>query len=172
MEKIRFNDINFSNLQKLKQQGTKSSIYKDGSICYKILDGLYDEEKEDLYKKLFDMDGLKIDNVLLPNKLIMKDNKLYGYTMDYFANSMPLSDKFIVRYVDCKKMFDYILKASQILRTIHSHGIICQDLSFENILVDENGNVVFCDLDEFIDINDNYIYDREKQLSFVSRIFK
>ena len=67
--------------------------------------------------------------------------------MDYFSNSIPLSDRFSVRYVDSKKLFDYVLKASKILRTIHNNDIICQDLSFENILVDSKGNVAFCDLD-------------------------
>lgn len=147
MEKINFKDINFSSLQKLQQQGTKSTLYKDKNTCFKILDGLYDEEKDALYRKLLDMDGIKIDNVLLPRELIIKDGKLYGYTMDYFKSSMQLSDRFCVRYVDCKKLFDYISKASRILRTIHQNGIICQDLSFENILVDNTGNVVFCDLD-------------------------
>ena len=147
MEQIKLSDINFHSLQKLKQQGTKSTLYKDGNVCYKILDGLYDDEKESLYKKLLDMDGIKIDSVLLPKELIVKDGKLQGYTMDYFPNSIPLSDRFSVRYVDSKKLFDYVLKASKILRTIHNNDIICQDLSFENILVDSKGNVAFCDLD-------------------------
>ena len=147
MEKILLKDVDISKLKKLQQQGTKSSLYRDGHICYKFLDGLYEEEKEQLYKKIFDMDGIKIENVLLPKQLIMKGDRLQGYTMDYFADSMPLSDKFRVRYVDSKKLFDYVLKASQILKTIHSNEIICQDLSFENILVTEDGNVAFCDLD-------------------------
>ena len=147
MEQIKLSDINFQSLQKLKQQGTKATLYKDGNVCYKFLDGLYDDEKESLYKKFLDMDGIKIDSVLLPKELIVKDGKLQGYTMDYFPNSIPLSDRFSVRYVDSKKLFDYVLKASKILRTIHENEIICQDLSFENILVDSNGNVAFCDLD-------------------------
>lgn len=147
MEKIKFNDINFDSLQKLKQQGTKGIMYKNGVTCYKILDGLYEDEKEEIYKKFIDLDGIKIENVLLPKELIMKDGKLYGYTMDYFDNSVSLSDKFCVRYVNVKELFSYVYKASKILREIHKNDIICQDLSFENILVDENGNVVFCDLD-------------------------
>lgn len=33
------------------------------------------------------------------------------------------------------------------MRNIHSNGIVCQDLSFENILVNDKGNVAFCDID-------------------------
>lgn len=147
MDKIKFNDINFSSLTKLQQQGTKSTIYTDGDSCFKILDGLYDNEKELLYKKFIDMDGLKIDNVLLPNELIIQDGKLQGYTMDYFKDSIALSDKFMTRYVNCMELFSYITKASKILKTIHLNDVICQDLSFENILVDKSGNIAFCDLD-------------------------
>lgn len=93
------------------------------------------------------MEGIKIENVLLPKELIIKDGKLHGYTMDYFKDSMPLSDRFMDRYVDCKQLFEYVSKASQILKLIHQNDIICQDLSFENILVDERGNLAFCDLD-------------------------
>ena len=93
------------------------------------------------------MDGIKIPNVLLPKELIIQDGKLQGYSMDYFRDSIPLSDRFMIRYVDCKQLFDYVSKASKILKQIHENGIICQDLSFENILVDKNGNVAFCDLD-------------------------
>ena len=147
MEKIQFKDIDFSKLQKLEQQGTKATLYKNENICYKILDGLYEEEKDALCRKLLDMDGIKIENVILPKQLIIQDNKLQGYTMDYFEDSKPLSDKFMIRYVDSKKLFDYVSKASKILRNIHSKKIICQDLSFENILVKEDGKVAYCDLD-------------------------
>ena len=147
MDKIKLSDINFSSLQKLQQQGTKATIYKDGHTCFKILDGLYEDEKELLYKKFIDMDGIKIPNVLLPKELIIQDGKLQGYSMDYFRDSIPLSDRFMIRYVDCKQLFDYVSKVSKVLKQIHENGIICQDLSFENILVDKNGNVAFCDLE-------------------------
>ena len=93
------------------------------------------------------MDGIKIDGVILPKQLIMNDGKLQGYTMDYFIDSKPLTDKFMVRYVDCKELFNCVLKASHILRKIHQNDIIYQDLSFENILVNNKGDVAFCDLD-------------------------
>lgn len=147
MQKINFNDIDFSSLKKLAQQGNTSTIYTDGTNCFKILDKFYDEEKELLYKKLLNMDGINIPNVLLPKELIIKNNKLQGYSMDYLKDSIPLLDRFMTRYVDCKELFDYVTKASNILKKIHQNNIICQDLSFENILVDKQDNISFCDLD-------------------------
>ena len=41
-----------------------------------------------------DMDGIIIDGILLPKELIIDDDKLVGYTMDYFQNSMNLYDFF------------------------------------------------------------------------------
>lgn len=147
MEEIKVKEIDISSLQKLKSQGTKSTIYTDGNICYKFLDGLYPEEKRDLHRKFLDMDGMRINNVLLPQGLIIEDGVLTGYTMQYFENSMPLSDKFLKRYYNCNELFTYVEKSSRILRDIHSNGIVCQDLSFDNILVDAKGNVAFCDID-------------------------
>lgn len=147
MDKINVKDINLSSLERLSQQGTKSTIYRDNNRCIKMLDGFLDEEKDALFKKFLEMDGIKIDGVLLPKELIVLDGKLEGYTMDYFKSSIPLSDRFMVRHVDCRLLFDYVYKASKILREIHNSGIVCQDLSFENILVDINGNVKYCDLD-------------------------
>ena len=146
MEQINLKDINLNSLKKLQQQGTKSTIYRNGTSCIKMLDGFYEEEKDALFKKFLDMEGLEIENVLLPKELIVSNGKLEGYTMDYFP-SVSLNSKFEVRQVDTKVLFDYVYKASKILREIHRNGIICQDLSFENILVDDNGNVKFCDLD-------------------------
>lgn len=147
MEEMKSKEIDLSTLQKLQSQGTKSTIYTDGDICYKFLDGLYPNEKRDLHRKFLDMAGIKIDNVLLPQDLIIENGRLKGYTMRYFANSMPLSDKFLKRYFNCNELLLYVEKASTILRNVHSNGIVCQDLSFENILVNDKGNVAFCDID-------------------------
>ena len=44
MDKINIRDINLSSLERLSQQGTKSTIYRDGNRCIKILDRFLDEE--------------------------------------------------------------------------------------------------------------------------------
>lgn len=147
MEMIKYIDIDFNSLEKLKSQGTKATLYKNDNECIKILDGLYDAEKKALYGKFLDMDGIKIENVLLPKKLIIKNDKLQGFTMDYFPNSTSLFDKYLIRYVNTNKLLNDVFKASKILRTIHDNNIICQDLSFDNILVDEDDKIVYCDID-------------------------
>jgi len=147
MNKIMIDDIDFSKLEKSKHQGSKSIMFEDDVLCYKMLTGLNDDEKAILCKKLFDMDGIHINGVYLPIDLIMKNDKLEGFTLNKFKNSIPLYDAFSGQFIDFKLLFIYISKACKILREIHDYGIVCQDLSFENILVDNNGNVGFCDLD-------------------------
>ncbi len=58
-----------------------------------------------------------------------------------------LSYKFLKRNFNCNELLIYVEKASRILRDIHSNGIGCQDLSFENILINNKGKVVFYDVD-------------------------
>ena len=164
MNEIKSKEIDISVLQKLRNQGTQSTIYTDGNICYKFLDGFDPDEKKNLHRKFLDMQEIKIDGVLLPEDLIVENGLLQGYTMAYFKNSTPLLDKFLKRYFNCKELFEYINKASKILRNIHSNGIICQDLSFKNILVDTDGNVAFCDIDGC-----SY---KENDSPFISFLFK
>lgn len=147
MDSIRLREIDFSTFQRLQQQGTTATIYRRDDLCLKMLTGMTGEEKDNIYLKFLDMEGLKIDGVILPKGLIMENGRLQGYYMDYFDNSKCLSDEFGVKYVDSKRLLDCATSASKILRKIHENDIICQDLSFENILVDINNNVMFCDLD-------------------------
>ena len=93
------------------------------------------------------MDGIHIDGVLFPLALIVKDNELYGYVMNYFNNSQSLYSKFSTDIVDCKELFIYLTRASEILRNLHENKIIYKDLNFGNILVNNDGDVVFGDLD-------------------------
>lgn len=147
MEKINLRDINFEKLKRLQQQGSKSIVYTDGTFCYKILTDYDDSEKQMVYEKFFYMENLKLDNVLLPKGMIVEDGILQGYIMDYFQNSTTLLSRFTRREFNCKELFEYVYKASIVLKNIHSNGVAWQDLSFENILVDDNKNVMFCDID-------------------------
>ncbi len=148
MEKIKLGDIDFSKLKKCSIQGTTSTMYKSDDKCIKILDKFTEEEKNNLYLKLLDMNGIKIDNLMMPIELIIQNGKLEGYTTENFKNSINIYDKFInPRYVNVKEILNALKKASLILREIHENGIIVQDLSFDNILIDNTGNVKFIDID-------------------------
>ena len=147
MDIVQLSDIRFSQLQMLRFQGSKSVIFNSDKSVYKILNGLTDEEKESLYLKFLEMDGLAIDNVALPTGLILDGKKLEGYIAPFFKDTTPISNSFLARYFNTQEFLQIMVKVSHLLRKIHQNEIVCQDLSFENILIDKDGNVFFCDLD-------------------------
>lgn len=150
MEKIKLSDIDLSSLTKSKNQGTKSVLYENGDTCIKIFNDSSEDEKVLLYRKFLEMEELSISDVLFPTGLIVEDDKLQGYIMENFKDSINLYDYFTSsRYVNCKDIFKAVKKASFILRSIHSTGIVCQDLSFDNILIDREGNIKYCDVDGY-----------------------
>ena len=163
METIDIKDIDFNELLKLSSQGSTSTIYRNDEFCFKILDGFYEEEKKVLYEKFLHMKDINIDGVLLPKCFIMDNGIMQGYIMSYFKNSVTLNGKYNDSFIDLNVLAEEVIKASKILRMLHENGIICQDISFENILVDDNEDVAFCDLDGCC--YDNYISP------FVSKIF-
>lgn len=148
MDKIKLSDIDLNILKKCKLQGTQSTIYGYGDLCIKIFNEMYPEENKSLYKKFLEMDGLVIEEALLPKSLIIQNDILVGYIMENFANSICLSDYYSYsRYLNCEEMFKTIKKASLILRKFHNNNIVLNDLSLENILIDKNGNIKYCDMD-------------------------
>ncbi|MBQ9833675.1 MAG: hypothetical protein IJO33_00555 [Bacilli bacterium] len=147
MEIIKYNDINFERLEKLPKQGNFSTIYCQGDVCYKLFENLNDAEIEVMLRKFLEMDGIQIVGAIFPKTLIMHNNKFVGYTMDYYKGAITLFDMFQSRYVSCKALFSYVIKATDVLKKLHENGIIYQDLNFENILVDNEDNIHFCDMD-------------------------
>jgi hypothetical protein len=148
VDKIQLKEINFSVLKKYKIQGTKSTIYECCDQSIKMLDGFSEEDKKILYNKFLDMDGLVIDGCILPKSLIIENDRLVGYTMENFKNSINIFDYFIrERYADCYEIFSIMKDACSILKNIHKSDIICQDLSFNNILINQHGDIKFCDMD-------------------------
>lgn len=149
VERIHFNDINLENLQYYTSQGKNSVLYRYESECIKILTGSDAHEKASVLRKFLEMEGISTDAIISPNRLIVGENgELVGYTMDYFANSVSLYDYFLHRKsISFKDVNEILKRVSLGLRKIHSCGIVIQDLSFGNILINQDGVVKFCDID-------------------------
>ena len=150
METIQLNEIDFSKLEKAEKQGSKSTVFVDGDNCYKILDDLTFSEKIDLYYKFqaMEKDNVEVDGIIFP-KILIKDSRfLKGYIMNTFPNSINLYDYFTQdRYVDVYNILMATKKASLIVRKAHEKGIILQDFSFDNILINDNFDIKICDID-------------------------
>ena len=148
MDIIKYKDIDLTSLNMCAIQGTQSRVLIKDDKCYKFVDTLYPEERVQLVKKFNDMEGIKVDNVLFPKELIMDGDTLVGYTMDYFPNSFNLFDRFArVKEIDVNSIFEATKKVSLILRELHENGIVLQDFTFDNILINGNGEVRVSDID-------------------------
>ena len=148
MEIINYKDIDVNSLNLVALQGTQSEVFVKGDKCYKLVTTLYPTEKKSLEAKFKAMDGIEIDNVLLPKELIMDNGLLMGYTMEYFPDSFNMFDRFArVKKIDVNEIFKATIKVSKTLKEIHDKGIILQDFSFENILINGKGDIRFSDID-------------------------
>lgn len=148
MDKINVKDINISELSLLDKQGTKGKVYVKDGICYKYLVGLYPGEKDSIYKKFRNMEGLALDNVIMPKDLIMDGDRLVGYTMDYFTNSINLYDYFTRdRFIDARDILDITAAVSKILKNAHENELMFLDFDFDNILIDKNKKIMISDID-------------------------
>lgn len=158
MEIIDYNDIDFKKINKFDHQGNSSELYENNGELIKIFRGYSDHECLRLFKKIQDMENIKIDGIIKPNKFIVRNyirygeekKEIKGYVMDKFYNSESVNDHFgYIRSYNCSDLFKVLKNASLILQNIHNNDIICQDISFFNILVDKDDydNVKICDLD-------------------------
>lgn len=155
MQEIKLNDINLESLKRLNNRySTYSTLYTDGETVYKIFQNPRSIDNRGLRNNFKDMEGLPVEGVILPKDLIVDDDILEGYTMPLFKNSETLSSKFSTIQIDKQELSKAFRKASLIIRQMHNNGIICQDVSLENILMDAQGNVAICDPDSFS--NKNY----------------
>lgn len=150
MQEIKLGDINVPSLKRISSNwSTYATVYTDGEVCYKIFRNPSSFDNKALYNNFKDMDGMKIDGVILPEDLIVDDGILEGFTMPLFKNSMTLSRRFGTRYVDKRLVVSAFRNASFIIREMHKNGVVCQDLSLENILINDQGDVCVCDPDSF-----------------------
>lgn len=148
MKKINVKNIDFDTLKLTEFQGSNSYVFVKDNTCYKFFKGMDLVEKNALLEKIKRIKKIKIDNVIMPKDLIMKDGEFIGYTMDYFSDSICLQDFFtMTRYIDINDIFSLTKKISKILRKIHSCGVVISDFSFYNVLIDMNESVRISDID-------------------------
>ena len=151
MEILQFKDINFKELKKGIHKGTNSVIYIDNDTCYKFFNENIDNfEKIRIKRMFYELDDINNSGILLPKCIIMHGNYFVGYTMKKIngktVNDIYLREK---KYIDCNYFFSIIEKITDILKELHQLGIIVTDFNFDNILLDQNDNIYYADVDSF-----------------------
>lgn len=147
MERIGIEELDLTGMRKYKNQGNNSTIYENDTKMIKVLDQYYAEEKEELFYKSQVMDYLNIDNVVWPTILYVKNNQVEAYMMEKFSHSKTLTEKYEnYGLFDQQRLFGSLKEASLILREIHEEKIIGNDISFDNILINDKGQLKYIDL--------------------------
>lgn len=145
MQKINYNDIDFSKLKRLDVDSFESEIYIDDEKekIYKIF------KTSDMYElscKSFKLDLLEMKNkkkiMSVPNTKIISGH-FCGTIEDYIAG-IDLSDIF-TKYDDMNDVLSILMNASIALEDIHKEKIIVSDLNSGNIRVDTDGEVHYLD---------------------------
>ena len=145
MKIIDIRDINFKKLELLEVFSSESTLYFDNEQVYK----LYDKHEVDVSKqkqeKILLLNECALpSNVVVPNTLIQNDNLMYGCIMKYIKNSKPL-----IKYKNENVFLKLLYEVSQSLSIIHNdaRNIVVGDLHLNNILIDNNQNHFYVDID-------------------------
>ena len=91
MDKIKLKDINFDSFEMLAQQGTKSSIYRNGNRCIKMLDRLYDDEREAVFRKFLDIEELEIE-------ILKKDIEIARLKKGYMVKGVGAEKEYVTTF--------------------------------------------------------------------------
>lgn len=106
------------------------------------------------YQKIEKMTELEDPSFCFPKGFVRyEDGSLQGYYMDRVISDDEYQDFDDFRIcIDRNRVFKTLDKAGKAIKRIHSKNVIIGDLRPFNILVDQNGNPIFVD-------TDNYAYD-------------
>lgn len=153
MNVIEKQNIDFNNLTRYDcLVHTESELFYDDDYMYKMF--RTDKNTKSIYLlrkkvKLESLcDGQLLDNVILPNSVIMHNGSLSGYRMKFVKNAIPIYD-FISEDKSFDSFFELMYDVSLTLRNIHNdpRNIVVGDFSISNIIFDEYMNHYFVDFD-------------------------
>lgn len=145
MDRISYNDIDFSKLMKLDYDSLESDIYvdKEKQRIYKIFKT---EDLCELSYKLVKLDLLQRKNK--KGKMIVPDTTIFDRyfcgTIEKYVPGVNLDDIFI-KYRDINQIMKIFLDASKSLQDIHEEKVVVADLNSANIRIDENDKSHYID---------------------------
>lgn len=164
MNTIQITEINFDKLKRLRRQGTFSLILRDDTNCYKFIRNLNQKQRRHLAHKLRYFDKLNDNHFLTPENIIMDNDELIGYTMKYFDNSTDLYNKYTKSdTINFGEFNNDLRQSSKVLRAFHKKGFVFLDMSFSNILKNNDGEIKLCDFD-------GTVYHEDVELPITSQI--
>lgn len=180
MNSITLSKKQFDNLTRLdigSSQSTESNIfildkgpwkYADGSMLLKELhtqDGVSMSTKLATVSLLSDKkDEININELVIPNNLVVVKNKVIGFTVPYIKDAKSLKSVIENPKIDNKEKIEYLRQVGKTLKkdeSLERRKVIILsigDLHEDNVLVTKDKNIKFVDLDGAY-IGNNYPQD-------------
>lgn len=149
---ISIENENLHNIYPQIGYGCEGSIYKhDNNTALKIFNYLKEELLENKFKKIEFFGTIKDDSFEFPQGLVGFENgKKAGYFMNLIETDLRLKTYYQLNFLhDNSKVIEYLLKAENAIKRIHSKGIIIGDIHSENIMIDKGGSPRFIDTDNY-----------------------
>lgn len=148
MKKISIRDLDFNKLTYKDYYNEESDIYIGNNKLYKLFKSFDYEELENKEKKIEILNNKNLDkSIIIPDIIITQNDCFRGCGMDYIDNTRQLFS-YKKHYNDLNNFMKIVNFVSNVLEnSIHKNNIVVCDLSFSNIIIDEELNPYFIDFD-------------------------
>lgn len=144
MHVLDINTLNFNKLNILNcNDATEGDLYYDKEVLYKMFINSINVQRKK--RKLMALnDGFLIPNVVIPDTLLIDNYRTVGCGMPYIDNSISFR-----KYRNSNSFIMLLYLISLSLKNIHNdpRNILIGDLHFNNIIIDQNLNHYFIDMD-------------------------
>lgn len=149
--------IDSSQLYKRYKQigfGQEAGVYQyDESTAIKIFQFFKNKSRLPLkFRKIEIFGKMEDESFLFPKGLVgFETEQKEGYFCDLNLPYRPAPDFDKLQFLkDRKKILEFIMKADKAIRRIHSKGFIIGDIKADNILINRDEEVKFCDVDNYM----------------------
>lgn len=150
--KVYVNNKEFNINEQNAISGGEGSVYIEGDTAFKIY-----HKKENMIPmaKFKELNSINNDYVIKPENLIYNSKKeAIGYTMKAVFNTVQLSRVITTDYqkkhnISHNDIVNIISQIKKIITDIHASNCLIVDINDANILIDDNLNVYFIDVDSY-----------------------
>ena len=132
--------------------GCEGSIHKyDEETALKLFMFIDKTKLDDKYKKIEELAKYSDESFCFPKGLVCYENEYReGYYTDLVIPDKKLTNiERLISYKDIKKKIDILIKANDAIERIHELGFVIGDLNTDNIMINEEGEPKFVDVDNY-----------------------
>ncbi len=102
------------------------------------------------FLKIGELSRLDEEGIARPIGYTSCDGELSGCYSDIVKYDIARKDfEDLEMLHDTRKVLEYLMKAESILKRLHNRGIILGDIKADNIMIDQNDNPIFVDVDNY-----------------------